>query len=156
MANDIFTGGASGDATDWNVGTWSGDNPPTSTDTVEEQGAGVDNLGSLTVGGLVLDSGASLSVSSGVLTVTGAQDTTFGGANSTLTISGATSVMVDSAVTSATGTVNVENGGSYIYEGSGAAQTLTAGGPVAVGILVDAGAHDDNTITLQTDRKSVV
>jgi hypothetical protein len=158
MANDIFTGSTSGPAIDWSVGTWSGDNPPTSTDTVEEQGAGVDNLGQslagLTVGGLVFDSDASLTVGDGInltnLIVSGLTDTTFGGANSTLTVASAGEMTVDSSVTSAIGTVNVEDGGEYRYEGSGATQTVNAGDAIHEGAYFFVnGSNNDDNITLQ-------
>jgi len=143
MANDIFTGSTSGPAIDWSVGTWSGDNPPTSTDTVEEQGAGVDNIGSLTLGGLVLDSGASLTVDN-FLTVTGLTDTTFGGAGSILTVAtGLTDV--ESSVTLASGMVNIDSGAQYVYAGSGATQTVNA-----TGAFFLTGSNNDDTITLNS------
>ena len=146
MANDIFTGGASGDPIDWSVGTWSA-GLPTATSVVEEHGAGIDDYLTSSgatqgeIGGLVLDSGSNLTVDAN-LTVTGLGDSVFGGAGSTLTI--ADEIMtVQAGVTSATGVVNIDTNSSYVYDGSGATQTINAMGSLYIG-----GSDNNDTITL--------
>jgi hypothetical protein len=148
MATDIFTGGPSGSPIAWSVtGAWS-TGLPTSTSVVEETGAGIlDNepvtAGGLTIAGLVLDSGSSLTVGD-FLTVTGLGDATFGGANSTLTITNGITT-IGPSVTAAAGTVNIVSDGDYVYQGSGADQTVNTSGEFFL-----TGSHNDDTITINS------
>jgi hypothetical protein len=130
MPNDIFTGALT--SPDWSVtADWSAGQPGTST-VVEQTGDAVINNAagpaeSYVIGGLVLDSGATLLVGlNGELDVSGAGDAAFGSVGAAITtIDVAGDLTLGSDITSAAGTVNVEYSGQFVLDGSGSTQTVT-------------------------------
>ena len=100
------------------------------------------------IAGLGLASGASLNIAASTLEVSGSGLAAIGGVGSTIEIAGG-QLTVDSAVTSASGAVNVIGGG-YIYSGSGSTQTVTVSG----GGLFDVdGSNNSSTVNLSGSGK---
>jgi hypothetical protein len=109
--------------------------------------ASLANLPAEVIGGLEL-AGANLTLTQN-LEVTGAAGAPFGGAGSTITVgtSGAlVGLFVQSAVTNASGQVNVVHG-TYDYAGSGATETVTVD---SNGVFADEGALNTASVVVET------